>query len=974
MATLETLTTRFEADIIKFEEKMKQMASSSSRAAERVKKDHDQAADSISKAWKKSDFDGAMRRSVGSADTLRSSLVKIAPALAAAFSVKEAIAAADTYTRFTNSLKVAGLEGTNLATVQEALFASAQKNGVALEPLSQLYGRASQSAKELGASQNDLLKFTDGITAALRVQGGTTEQASGALTQLSQALSGGIIHAEEFNSINEGARPILEAVANGSAKYAGSVSKLRADMLAGKLTSAAFFEAFLAGSSMLEAKAAKAPLTVAASWQVLENALAKAIGGVDQSFGVTERLSGGIKALADHLDLAGEALGVLAGVLGGALVANGGKALAVTVANIAAQETLTGSAAAAALASRGLGAALALVGGPWGIAIMAVAAALGYLAVKGLEAQKATADLNNRIDANYEKLQQQKRAVDDAKEKTGELSGAQLQAAKNAAALTKEVDLLTDAHWRAAAAAKAHALEEIKARVEAAKTDLNDANREKAKETGKVRRQIAGPIGEPGDRAAMGAAASVGINPNAAVNQAVADSEASQKAARAAEVLKAAQAEYAAEAKKSIKDGSYQPPKPTGGTPTTKGAKGRSAADVARSDLAALTQATNQELQAKLANAQTEQERHEVAVEILQYDHNQRLLAIDADKNTSAKAKLDLKAIEEKTYQAQVQKEGIDFQKADLAEQVEARKKRLEAQRADLDASHEIARLQEDILEWQARNAKTIGEKVSFESQALASRQKREKEQIEAEIALLDATGEWAKATQLRAQLPLIDQRQKQETQNQDIQGRRDRGDWGQWATDKASGINADEWNKSLQSVADGGLSSLTDGITSAIMGTKSLGDAFKDTAKQVIADLIRIAVQFLIFESIGRAFGVPGLGKTALKISASGHASGTDSSPGGLKMVGEKGPELLALPQGAQVAPNNLLRNALKAPTATGAKSPVINIKNEIHANDAVLTSDIQSWIYKANMQTLQVARQLTAKDIGRSGNNRLQ
>jgi phage-related tail protein len=40
------------------------------------------------------------------------------------------------------------------------------------------------------------------------------------------------------------------------------------------------------------------------------------------------------------------------------------------------------------------------------------------------------------------------------------------------------------------------------------------------------------------------------------------------------------------------------------------------------------------------------------------------------------------------------------------------------------------------------------------------------------------------------------------------------------------------------------------------------------------------------------------------------GFASGTDNAPGGLALVGEHGPEILNIPKGAQVIPNDVLRN----------------------------------------------------------------
>lgn len=58
--------------------------------------------------------------------------------------------------------------------------------------------------------------------------------------------------------------------------------------------------------------------------------------------------------------------------------------------------------------------------------------------------------------------------------------------------------------------------------------------------------------------------------------------------------------------------------------------------------------------------------------------------------------------------------------------------------------------------------------------------------------------------------------------------------------------------NASLLRVKDDGLQSLEDGLVGVISGTKSVGAAFKDMANQIIADLIRIAVQKLILSSIG--------------------------------------------------------------------------------------------------------------------------
>lgn len=52
------------------------------------------------------------------------------------------------------------------------------------------------------------------------------------------------------------------------------------------------------------------------------------------------------------------------------------------------------------------------------------------------------------------------------------------------------------------------------------------------------------------------------------------------------------------------------------------------------------------------------------------------------------------------------------------------------------------------------------------------------------------------------------------------------------------------------------------------------------------------------------------------------GFANGTNNAPGGLSLVGERGPELLNIPRGGQVIPNDILRN-MTAPRLTGPRVP---------------------------------------------------
>jgi tape measure domain-containing protein len=204
----------------------------------------------------------------------------------------------DTATRIENALKVAGLSGKDLTAVYDALYASAQKNAAPLESLSTLYSRLALTQKELGVSQSELLNFTDKISLALRVGGTSATEASGALLQLSQALGGGVVRAEEFNSVLEGVPTIAQAVAAGLKEAGGSVSRLRTLVVDGKVSSEAFFRAFEAGAVTLESKVASAEMTVSQQFVRLQNVLIATAGKIDDTTGASKLMGGALEDLA----------------------------------------------------------------------------------------------------------------------------------------------------------------------------------------------------------------------------------------------------------------------------------------------------------------------------------------------------------------------------------------------------------------------------------------------------------------------------------------------------------------------------------------------------------------------------------------------------------------------------------------------------------------------------------------------------
>lgn len=113
---------------------------------------------------------------------------------------------------------------------------------------------------------------------------------------------------------------------------------------------------------------------------------------------------------------------------------------------------------------------------------------------------------------------------------------------------------------------------------------------------------------------------------------------------------------------------------------------------------------------------------------------------------------------------------------------------------------------------------------------------------------------------------------------------------------------DAKNLDEQFERIAVRGLQSLNDGLVEAIMHSKSLGDMFSNVADQIIADLLRIAIQQMITKPLMDALGsggIPGFGSLSF-------ASGTHHFGGGAALVGERGPEMALFPRGTRIVPAN--------------------------------------------------------------------
>lgn len=375
---VESLVLQMSADVRRFEKSM----DAAKNAADRRLNDIEKRAKAADRKLSKTMGD-AGRNMVGA---LKQNLSGLAPVLAGAFSTAAVIKYADAYTALQNRLKAAGLEGAALRKVEDSLYEAANRNGVAVEATAELYQRAAMARNNLGASEEQLLALVSGTSAALKLQGTSATEASGALLQLGQILGGEKVQAQEYNSLIDQLPVLLQAAADGSGKFGGEISTLTQQVKAGKVTTQEFFTALLKGLGDIETRAAAATPTVGAAFTTLNNEIGRFVGQTDQGLSATQRMAQAIIALSENLGTVALVVGAVATIMGGrfvlamtagsgAMIANGVASLRLAAFQTAMTASLTGTTTASIVATGAMARFNAvLAANPVGLAIIAVAA------------------------------------------------------------------------------------------------------------------------------------------------------------------------------------------------------------------------------------------------------------------------------------------------------------------------------------------------------------------------------------------------------------------------------------------------------------------------------------------------------------------------------------------------------------------------------------------------------------------------
>ncbi|HFT3571790.1 TPA: tape measure protein [Klebsiella quasipneumoniae] len=247
-------------------------------------------------------MDAKFEQSSRSAGRLEGALNKVGVAIAAAFTIdaaKKLIAIGDEMV--TLQARIARLSP-SIDVAKEtlaSLSAIAAQTGNSLSETERLWESLTTALKETGATNSQILVLTSTLQKIGTIGGSSTEEMANALRQFGQSISGGIVRADEFNSILEQMPELARQIAAGLGIPFGD---LRKRMLEGKLTAQDALNAIQRQSQSVNEEFDKMPVSIDRAKNSLDVAFKNAINDLNQAIGLTTTLAGLMQSVADNLN------------------------------------------------------------------------------------------------------------------------------------------------------------------------------------------------------------------------------------------------------------------------------------------------------------------------------------------------------------------------------------------------------------------------------------------------------------------------------------------------------------------------------------------------------------------------------------------------------------------------------------------------------------------------------------------------
>ena len=214
-------------------------------------------------------------------------------------SLRQYIAMSDRWKTIEGQIKNVIKDESRLAEIEDKLYASAARTRQSYAETAGLFTSVTRNAQELGKSTEEVLAFAEDVSNALLLGGGGKASQQAALVQLGQALGSGVLRGDELNSIMEQAPRLAQTIAQGMGI---GIGQLRQYGREGKITARQVFDAVRSQSDELKKGISNIPWTVQQALGRVSDAMGRTFFNIEKEFGLADKLSKAISAVADVFD------------------------------------------------------------------------------------------------------------------------------------------------------------------------------------------------------------------------------------------------------------------------------------------------------------------------------------------------------------------------------------------------------------------------------------------------------------------------------------------------------------------------------------------------------------------------------------------------------------------------------------------------------------------------------------------------
>lgn len=213
-------------------------------------------------------FNETIRQGTNNANDLVSTIKGAVAAYATMETVKGVLNASDELMQTKSRLNLMndGAQSTN--ELLNMVYASAQDARGSLNDMADVVARFGNNAKDAFSSSAEVVAFANLIQKQMTVAGASTQEASNAMLQLSQALGSGVLRGDELNSIFEQAPNLIQNIADYLDVPIGNIREMATE---GELTADIVKNAIFAATDEINANFESMPMTWEQVWTSFQN-------------------------------------------------------------------------------------------------------------------------------------------------------------------------------------------------------------------------------------------------------------------------------------------------------------------------------------------------------------------------------------------------------------------------------------------------------------------------------------------------------------------------------------------------------------------------------------------------------------------------------------------------------------------------------------------------------------------------------